>query len=128
MRRFAFIPVPIPKKIDESMVEKYLNNLKIVNNTIGDLSLASGLTVIWKIINKYKPIGPAILRDIASYVETENDWASAIILYVLPQFEGIEGSLLQNFVQELESSEIKAFSDQKHIINYFIEDFFAISF
>ena len=128
MRRFAFIPVPIPKKIDESMIQKYLKSWGITNNTIGDLSLASGLTVVWKIINKYKPIGPAILRDIAAYVETENDWASAIILYVLPQFEGIEDILLQNFVQELESSEIKALSDQKHIINSFIEDFFAISF
>ena len=128
MRRFAFIPVPIPKKIDESMIEEYLNNWKIANNTIGDLSLANALTVIWQTINKYKPIGPAILRDIACYVETEDDWASAIILYVLPQFEGMDDNLLQNFVQELVLSDIKALSPQKHIIDAFMEDFFAISF
>src|SRR5699024_5087442 len=59
MRRFAFIPVGIPKSITEEIIEEYL--------TVWDMEdypLIPQLTAIWKLINEYRKIGPAIVEDI----------------------------------------------------------------
>lgn len=127
MRRFAFIPISIPKSIDVKIVEEYLECWKINNIVMGTSSLANGLKEIWTKINKYRQIGPAIIRDIAKYVQDQEDWASAITLYILPQFEGVQEDKLKEFVDELLKTNIEGLESGKDIINTFIEDFFGIS-
>ncbi|RPF55261.1 AAA family ATPase [Aquisalibacillus elongatus] len=54
MRRFAFIPVGIPKDINSELIQKYLD--------VWEMSTyphVEALAAIWKIINKYRKIGPA---------------------------------------------------------------------
>lgn len=126
MRRFAFIYVGIPKNIDENLVERFLNKWEIEDKTINNINLKEGLTEIWNIINKYRPIGPAIIKDIANFVSLEGDYTSAIILYAFPQFEGVMESKIKQFVKELLSSNIKDFSVNKEVLFNFVEDFFSI--
>src|SRR5699024_11350506 len=67
----------------------HLNRHSFPTRRSSDL-FTSQLTAIWKLINAYRKIGPAIVRDIALYTNESEDFVSAIILYVLPQFEGLD--------------------------------------
>lgn len=68
------------------------------------MDLKEGLAEVWNIINKYRRVGPAIIEDIARYVSVEGDYTSAVILYVLPQFEGV----MENDIKNLQRNCIKA--------------------
>lgn len=127
MRRFAFIPISIPKNINDIMVLEYLKIWGVNNINIGSRTLAYGLSELWKIINEYRAIGPAILKDVANYVEDKDDWSSAIILYVLPQFEGVDEVQIEEFINKLMSSNIEGLENGQDKINEFIQDFFGIS-
>lgn len=126
MRRFAFIPVGIPENIDEEIMDQYLTIWGIEDKSINDVDLREGLVEIWNIINEYRIVGPAIIEDIARYVSIQGDYTSALILYVLPQFEGIMQNDILTFAQELYSSNIKDFSQKKTLLSTFIKDFFRI--
>ncbi|SIS90578.1 MoxR-like ATPase [Salimicrobium salexigens] len=117
MRRFAFIPVGIPRDIDDQLVKNYLETWEIANFKYTDT-----LVSMWKYINEYRPIGPAIIEDIARYVKDEGDLTSAIILYVLPQFEGLLDKEILEFIQEVR--EVPEVEEDKLI--QFAEDFFHI--
>ncbi|HHW56989.1 MAG TPA: AAA domain-containing protein [Clostridia bacterium] len=126
MRRFAFIPVGVPKNIDKDLVAKYLNIWGIEDKSINNVDLKEGLAEVWNIINKYRIVGPAIIEDIARYVSVEGDYTSAVILYVLPQFEGIMENDIRKFAEELYKSSIRDFARQKDRLDGFISDFFGI--
>ncbi|MCF6460839.1 AAA family ATPase [Clostridium sp. Cult3] len=126
MRRFAFIPVGIPENIDEDIMQKYLTLWGIEDKSINDIDLKEGLVEIWNIINKYRTVGPAIIEDIARYVSVQGDYTSALILYVLPQFEGIMPTDIISFTKELYASSIKDFSNQRNMLDNFVKDFFRI--
>lgn len=128
MRRFAFIPVSIPKNIDETLVLDYMNIWEISDINVGSNRLSYGLAEIWKVINQYRAIGPAILKDIGKYVEKVDDWTSAIILYVLPQFEGIDETDVKNFIADLTRLSVDGINNDEDKLIEFIEDFFGISF
>lgn len=96
MRRFAFIPVGIPRNINETLVRRYLMMWNIT-----DYSYTKELTEIWKLINEYRKIGPAIIGDIARYTAYDGDFISALMLYVLPQFEGVAEHRIEQFIQKL---------------------------
>src|SRR5699024_219512 len=96
MRRFAFIPVGIPRNINETLVKRYVTMWNIAN-----YPYTEELTAIWKLINKYRKIGPAIIGDIARYTAYDGDFVSAFILYVLPQFEGLSEQKVHQFIQNL---------------------------
>jgi MoxR-like ATPase len=119
MRRFAFIPVDIPKEINAGLINNYLEKWEIeVNDEITDR-----LSKIWAIINKYRKIGPAIIEDVYRYVEaTENDFTSALIMYVLPQFEGLDEDKLVEFVKEI----LKEINDENDRLISFVSDYFEI--
>ncbi|MGD6961520.1 AAA family ATPase [Fictibacillus phosphorivorans] len=119
MRRFAFIPVGIPKIITNDLIKQYLEVWKM--NTYPNVDTLSS---IWKIINNYRKIGPAIIEDIAKHTQDNDDFTSAIILYVLPQFEGLTVHRIKEFIQRL-VDETDAIIDQNHL-NDFINDFFDI--
>lgn len=124
MRRFAFIPVDIPPEelIESKLIKKYLE-IWFQNSNYQEYNLTDDqikkIVKVWKVINKYRKIGPAIIEDICKYLTEDNDFASAIIMYVLAQFEGLSDIELVNFYKEVEkqvenSSEIKSF-----LLNYF---------
>ncbi|MCM3225943.1 AAA family ATPase [Terribacillus saccharophilus] len=117
MRRFAFIPVGIPKNITSELVEQYLNVWKMPTYPNVDI-----LTDIWKLINDYRKIGPAIIQDIAKHTQENDDFTSAIILYVLPQFEGILTTQIQEFISRV-SKETDAIIVQDYLED-FLQNFF----
>lgn len=127
MRRFAFIYVGIPKNITPNLVESFLYKWEIEDKNINNINLKDGLTEVWNIVNKYRPIGPAIIKDIAKFLSLEGDYTSAVILYVFPQFEGITENKIKQFVHELVSSNIKDFSRNKDVLYSFVSDFFEIN-
>ena len=120
MRRFAFIPVSVPKVITESLIDRYLEAWSIQG-----YQYTAKLKILWEILNQYRKLGPAIVHDIAKYtIESDGDFTSAIILYVLPQFEGVSDYKIQAFVRQLDDQlgDVVAVS----LISDFIEDFFQI--
>ncbi|QTA37583.1 MoxR family ATPase [Thermosipho ferrireducens] len=128
MRRFAFIYVGVPKVISEELVEKLLNKWSIEDKSINEISLKEALLEIWRTANKYRKIGPAIIKDIANYVSIEGDYVSALILYLLPQFEGISEDNIKKFIEELYNSTIEQFKEKekRQILENFIYDFFGV--
>ncbi|CQR46581.1 5-methylcytosine-specific restriction enzyme B [Paraliobacillus sp. PM-2] len=116
MRRFAFIPVGIPKDINNELTQQYLDVWNM--STYPSVEM---LTIIWKLINNYRKIGPAIIEDIAKHTQENEDFTSAIILYVLPQFEGLPINRILEFIKQV--------ADQTDVIidvNYLND--FAIDF
>lgn len=117
MRRFAFIPVDVPRNIDVSLIEIYLDLWNIA-----DYAYKEDLAFIWENINYYRPIGPAIVEDIASFTASNGDFTSAMILYVLPQFEGIMDQDILEFIDRI--SHLQCI-DKKHLLQ-FCQDFFHV--
>ncbi|GAB3802256.1 AAA family ATPase [Virgibacillus kimchii] len=117
MRRFAFIPVGIPKTITADLIEEYLEvwDMKTYPNV-------ETLTSIWKLINNYRKIGPAIIKDLAMHTQDNDDFTSAIILYVLPQFEGLSVHRIKEFIaQVIEETDAVI---EKSYLEDFVNDFF----
>ncbi|WP_416150243.1 AAA family ATPase [Salipaludibacillus sp. HK11] len=117
MRRFAFIPIGVPKGITTELINEYLN--------VWGMSMyshADTLATIWSLINKYRKIGPSIIEDIAKHTNDGDDFTSAIILYVLPQFEGLSVPRIKEFVKLL-VDESKDIID-RNLLDDFIDDFF----
>ena len=96
MRRFAFIPIGIPEKIDKDLLNNYFKLWGIEDKSINNVNLQEGLAEVWNIINKYRVIGPAIIEDMARYISIQGDYTSALILYVFPQFEGLTENEILN--------------------------------
>ncbi|RAZ81128.1 AAA family ATPase [Planococcus halotolerans] len=119
MRRFAFIPVSVPKSITGSLVDEYLKVWSVLDYLYTDT-----LTSLWRIINEYRKIGPAIVRDIANYTIEDGDFTSAIILYVLPQFEGLSDYKIKEFVMHIKDQLGDAIAQE--LLVDFIEDYFQI--
>lgn len=119
MRRFAFIPVGVPKYISPLLVDEYLDSWSIQNYFHTET-----LTTLWELINQYRKIGPAIVRDIATYTAESEDFTSAIILYVLPQFEGLNDYKIKDFVTQLSVKLGDLIAED--LLKDFIEDFFQI--
>lgn len=119
MRRFAFIPVSIPKDINRDLIEEYLASWKIVNYPYVEI-----LTAIWKLINKYRKIGPAIVRDIVGHTIDNEDFTSPIILYVLPQFEGLPIAKIRDFINEIinETEAVISFEQLEDFVADFFDD------
>ncbi|TWI59300.1 AAA family ATPase [Halalkalibacter nanhaiisediminis] len=117
MRRFAFIPVGLPKDITNDLVQQYLNvwNMETYPSV-------ETLTSIWKLINNYRKIGPAIVADIAKHTQFNDDFTSAIILYVLPQFEGLPVYRINEFITQLEEQTDIIFNEG--FLHDFVYDFF----
>lgn len=117
MRRFAFIYVGTPKNINQALITKYLDLWKINYNSSLEI-----LSQVWITINKYREIGPAIIEDIARYVSIDDDYTSAIILYVLPQFEGLSENEIKAFIEKI--SELEAVDRAR--LQAVADDFFGI--
>ncbi|AST91081.1 hypothetical protein BC6307_07215 [Sutcliffiella cohnii] len=117
MRRFAFIPVGVPKNITNELVSSYLTYWHIETYRFLD-----SLVQTWKLINEIRQIGPAIVEDLAKFTQEDGDFTSAIILYVMPQFEGLMDHEIIDFINKV--GEIKEVDRQQLIT--FAFDFFQI--
>lgn len=117
MRRFAFIPVGVPRSIDEGLVQKFLEEWNLNND-----EYIESLAQLWREINKFRQIGPAIIEDIARYISVDGDLTSATILYVLPQFEGLMDKDILEFVESI--SQLQEINTEE--LKQFAKDFFRI--
>lgn len=121
MRRFAFVPVSIPQKIDQDLITNYLECWGIEN-----YSYTAEVIELWRQINDVRKIGPAIIEDIYKYLlENEDDYISALISYVMPQFEGVRSKELNSFKSNIKELDfIKA--EDFELLENFIEDYFQL--
>ena len=105
MRRFAFIYIPIPE-IKEDIIKKLCSE-KYWNIDHDKIKSYSGdLVNIWRILNKYRKIGPAIVHDIIDYLlkfpMNQKALTFSIIQFILPQFEGLEPNSISQCIIEIE--------------------------
>jgi len=126
MRRFAFIPVPIPEKINAELVANYLDYWKFER---GDSVYINEVARLWKLINDVRKIGPAIVKDLFGYLLAGGDYGSALINFVLPQFEEIRENELNNFkksLAELTGKLENLTENDKNLVEEFIDDYFQL--
>lgn len=104
MRRFAFIPVPVPgdSEIDRTLIQNYAGEW--FDETIDD-ETAARVADLWRHINDVRSIGPAIVRDILADIRTGDsvDFTDSLIMYVMPQLEGLSKSDQREFVSSMQS-------------------------
>lgn len=125
MRRFSFIHVGVPKltlEIEgEEIVSRTLldpdvegqnyattwqQDLPKLRETIEEYH--EELSVIWAIVNKYRPIGPAIVLDMLQHLhvheggDEDTPLTAAILSLVLPQMEGIREQDQLDLLNDLE--------------------------
>lgn len=121
MRRFAFVPVDVPKTINKELVKKFVQiwGLDI------DENICSNLSELWVKVNEKRKIGPAIIEDMYRYIfETKPpDYISPIIMYVLPQFEGLLEENQVDFIKIIVSLD---FIDKGEDLKHFASEFFGI--
>lgn len=116
MRRFAFIPVPVPKKIDDTLVKYYLDVWGVEDHN----NLSIIVSNIWRTVNQYRQIGPAIIEDIVRYLEVDFDVSSAVSLFVIPQLEGMMNDEIENLIEQM--NEIDGLNQDR--LKVFAGDFF----
>lgn len=102
MRRWAFVHVPVPDDVDGELVEQYV---RIWDTLEVDEGRCEAVASMWRTINEFREIGPAIVEDIYQYLEAtkDDDYASPIALYVVPQLEGLREEELVRFVRRMDS-------------------------
>ncbi|CCU78693.1 enzyme; Degradation of DNA [Halanaerobium saccharolyticum subsp. saccharolyticum DSM 6643] len=121
MRRFAFVPVPIPEEIDKELLENYFDKWG------EDTNDTKNIVELWSTINDYRKIGPAIVKDIINYLsENDNDYVSALISYVLPQFEGLSYDKLNDFYKQISKLNLSLKEEQKYELKAFMTDYFQL--
>lgn len=120
MRRFAFIPVSIPREINFELVREYLNCWGI-----DDESYIGQVFQLWNIINEVRKIGPAIIEDLYRYLLAGGDFTSALINFVLPQFEGARRLEINSFISDLKDLNFM-FEDDIKVIKEFTGDYFSL--
>lgn len=103
MRRWAFVHVPVPDDIDGELVEQYV---RVWDDVDVDEARCEMVARMWEAINDSREIGPAIVEDIYRYLEAaaDDDYASPIALYVVPQLEGLRDDDLVQFVRRMSTA------------------------
>lgn len=122
MRRWAFVHVPVPDDINGALVEQYVRLWDSVEIDEDRCAVVAG---IWKTINQSREIGPAIVEDLYRYLEStaDDDYASPIALYVVPQLEGLREDELVRFVRRM-SNETPVARDK---LTEFVAEFFGMT-
>lgn len=125
MRRFAFIPVDVPENINEDLINSYAREWDLKP----DADIIANIVHLWKIINKRRKIGPAIVEDVCRHlIATRKSpkgpgYVDALVMYVLPQFEGLIKDEQEGFIHEL--MELDFIGDHEWL-KQFASDFFSI--
>ncbi|PWI48552.1 hypothetical protein CEE45_05780 [Candidatus Heimdallarchaeota archaeon B3_Heim] len=120
MRRFAFIYLDIPKNVDNpDIIQGYLKAWGYETDI--DDSETENLFQLWKVINEYRKIGPAVIKDILDYGFYEEDLIDILKLFIIPQFEGLEEERIIVFILHLNRSFNSV--EKAELVNYFNEYF-----
>jgi 5-methylcytosine-specific restriction endonuclease McrBC GTP-binding regulatory subunit McrB len=121
MRRFAFIPIDVPLKINSELIKAYIDNWGYEI----DENICANLSRIWEIINSNRKVGPAIIEDLYKYSESGNptDYSGGLIMYVLPQFEGLLEETQIEFIKKI--LELDFINNREELKN-FASEFFGI--
>ncbi|MFC1860152.1 AAA family ATPase, partial [Chloroflexota bacterium] len=121
MRRFAFIPVEVPNEtaITADLIKIYGDkwDFKIED------AHAERLVALWNLTNKYRKIGPAIVEDVYKYTQSTGDYGGAVVMYVLPQFEGIVEQQAIEFIKQVV---LLDFVTERDNLISFAADYFSI--
>ncbi len=114
MRRFAFINIQIPSK-------EHLDDLINASNVddAGKNFISDVLTY------SPKPLGPAIVNEMLSYIEITGTTGlgEALCSSVLPQFEGLLLNEIEEFYEHIKSH---LQGNQKMMVSCYLNDFFEI--
>jgi MoxR-like ATPase len=121
MRRFAFVPIDVPTKIDSKLIEKYIDIWGYEKDEV----ICANLSRIWEIINSKRKIGPAIIEDLYNYsiAGASPDYTDSIIMYVLPQFEGLLEETQIEFIKQILELD---FVDNREELKNFASEYFGI--
>lgn len=114
MRRFAFVNIPIPKIA-------YLSHL--IDDQIESESSKQFIKDI--ISHTPKPIGPAIINELVSYINITNNagLAEALCSSVFPQYEGLLVNQIEEFYERIKHH----FKDeQKEMVIHYLRDVFEL--
>jgi MoxR-like ATPase len=126
MRRWAFVSVPVPEipTDNDEAAELIADYVDVWRENGGDEERYPEIAELWRIVNKYREIGPAIIEDIYDHVENDPDpdYASAISMYIIPQMEGLRENQLNEFVEDLEGTEADADRVRNFAKDYFQAD------
>lgn len=76
-------------------------------------------------INQFREIGPAIVEDVYRYLQTTEveDYVSPLVMYVVPQLEGLRNDDLVGFVTEISQ---RTPIDETRLVE-FVADYFGMS-
>ncbi len=127
MRRFAFIPVGVPDiPEDGEELKALITEYCSVWKREVFYPYAKEIGTLWRRINDIRTIGPAIIKDMLEYQRSsgDNDWTSALIMYVFPQFEGLTVDKQVEFVKNVDIARLCGDSHDE-IIEH-AADFFGI--
>lgn len=129
MRRWAFVSVPVPEIPEDNdeaaeLVDEYVDVWRD-DKEDGDEDKYTDIAELWRVVNKRREIGPAIVKDIYEHVENDPnpDYASALSMHVIPQLEGLRENELGEFVTDLENTEVDVDTDR---VKGFVEDYFQV--
>ena len=130
MRRFAFIYVDVPDpNNDADAITEFTEYLKCwFDEEDPNPELKDWTVHLWKAVSSVRKIGPAIIYDIYSYLRdtgrTEGTWSSesadlsgAIMLYIVPQLEGLDEERLRRFLEAIKDDKILS-SAHKEVKSY----------
>lgn len=124
MRRFAFIQVGIPTKIEPETIKRYTEIWKLDTKE----NIHSNLSELWNKINKHRKIGPAIIEDICKYIinakDKQDDYTNPITMYVFPQFEGLLEEEQITFIKDMISLK---FIKEEDYLKESASEFFGIN-
>ncbi|MFC7070609.1 AAA family ATPase [Halobaculum lipolyticum] len=150
MRRFAFIPVPVPSSeeiqdIGDELFEEYFDKWELeipdaseINNLEGDVEdqLIEDLPIIWAAVQDQQQVGPGVLKDMTSQIVTgmhrkdELRYEYAFVAKLLPQLDGIPPEQMRTILNRIEanlgnSAEEETFN--KNVAKRFVEEYFDMS-
>jgi len=130
MRRFAFIPVSVPpaEDIDEDLIQEYAETW--FDTTVPE-ETANITAELWKTINEVRTIGPAIVRDLLAEVHVSDSvgYTDALIMYVMPQLEGLSKTKQRDFPEKVGSmNEDDADVVDINQLKQFARDYFEVEF
>ena len=98
MRRFAFINIDVPKTVSPDLLGHYLSAWGVDH-----YAYTEQVAKLWSTLNKHRKMGPAIIEDIIQYTQLTDELTDAVLLYVMPQLEGMSKEDISLFIGELDT-------------------------
>jgi hypothetical protein len=131
MRRFAFISVPVPAvdDISPSLIGRYDETWGLTAEMdIDQQRLLAETAGIWTAVQRRRPIGPSLIKDLLGHVRTQierdgkRDYTYPVRMYLIPQLEGLPpkavGQTLREIQEHLDESVFNATLAEEYAEEY----------